>query len=328
MAALGGGTAVLAATGLAVGVLVPAGSAGHAGPGQGGGTAATEAGAQSAVLDPHDPVTTHWQFGYLPPDMKALGGGGGEMVAGSAVTAYESSGFRLQVSPQNAEPDHELKDSSGRQVKSMPSQDASVPRVKVPAKVPGAVKAFWFGYPDGRITQHTDTAGDIALLAWERPGGQWLEITVAHAEKRADWQEQALKAAGHVVQQDRSVPMPIRLTTVPEGFDLMGGGVDYDGQSTFGDLTYWAGSNHSSAPVVMIVAFKTGSPYADGDGAPPQNKNTCKDSNGLTICVSSPVPEPAPLTAIGGAKALLDRITSLGNDPANWTTDVVLSSAH
>lgn len=41
------------------------------------------------------------------------------------------------------------------------------------------------------------------------------------------------------------------------------------------------------------------------------------------MAVSYPKKVPAELTAIGGPQALLDRVTSLGTDPADWTTDVV-----
>lgn len=312
MAAVGGGAAVLAATGLAVGVLVPAGSAGHEGP-----ATVTEAAAQPGVLDPHDPVTAHWQFGYLPDGMTIQGGEGRtDDPSSGMVYAYGTDGFRMTVGPVPKEPDL------------LKSTDKSVPTDKIPARIPGAAKALWLGYADGRILEHTDLVGDFGILAWERPDGQWLEVTVSHAEKRADWKEQALKAAADVVKQDRSVPMPIRLAEAPRGFTFQGGYVTGAGDHTFAGLTYAKVENKAAgakglatAETVMIVAFKPGTTKIE-DGVPPQNKNTCKDADGLRVCVSAPVTSPA-LTAAGGAEKLLDAVTSLGPDPANWTTDVV-----
>ncbi|MFD0631613.1 hypothetical protein ACFQ9X_08225 [Catenulispora yoronensis] len=322
MAAISGGTVALVATGLAVGVLVPAGSAGRGGSAVGAGVPAatpstTPAGAASpsgdaplpAQVDPHDPAVTQWQFGYLPDGMGATGGGGGT-AGGGTVGAYADSGFRLQLGQLNGEP--ELHQTT----------DGSAPTTKIPARVTGAVKALWLGYADDRVLQHTGIVGDFATLAWERPDGQWLRIDVAHAEKRADWQEQTLKAAAKVVRQDRSVPMPIKLSSVPKGFESMGASTTRDSGNATAELNFWTAPDHSSAPIVMIVAFKTGS-WKIGDWVPPQNKNTCEDSNGLTVCVSSPVPEPGPLTDAGGAKGLLGRVTSLGNDPSHWTTAVL-----
>ncbi|NUR58106.1 MAG: hypothetical protein HOV87_05330 [Catenulispora sp.] len=313
MAAFGGGTAVLAATGLAVGVLVPAGSAGHAGT-----ATITEAAAQSGALDPHDPVMAHWQFGYLPDGMAVEGGGGrADDPSSGTVFAYGADDFRMTVQPLPKEPDL------------LQSTDKSIPTTKIPAQVPGAVKALWMGYADGRLLQHTAAVGDVGLLAWQRPDGQWLEIAVFHAEKRADWKEQALKAAAGVVKQNRSVPMPLQLAEAPRGFTFQGGSVVGAGDHTFASLTYAKVDKKAAdakdvvtAQTVMIVAFKPGAVKIE-DGVPPQNQNTCKDADQLRVCVSaSDLASPA-LTAAGGAEKLLDAVTSLGPDPANWTTDVV-----
>lgn len=321
MAALGGGTAVVAATALAVGVLAPAGSAGHAG-GQAapaGSSKATPTAALTtlpASVNPHDPIQTHWGFGYLPADMVATGGAGTATSTDSTVWAYAPSGFRLQVEPLTKPP---VIDPNGKQGKGTPTE-------KVPADVPGAVQAYWLGYGHGQIVlQGAGIKADgLATLVWQLRDGQILSITALHTDHRADWKQQTLKAAAHVVRQDRSVPMPIKLAGVPQGFSQMGAMVTRDDDDTFLEYNLAAGKDkdHNNA-VVAILAFKTGGQWKPGDGAPPQDKSTCEDSHGLTLCISAPIPEPAPLTAMGGAKALLQRITSLGNDPANWTTDVL-----
>jgi hypothetical protein len=314
MAALGGGTAVLAATGLAVGVLAPAGSAGHRGDSvmSAATTTTTHPAAVPTLppdLNPHDPTATHWGFGYLPAGMAAYGGAGTVTSTDSTVWAYDPSGFRLQVESATAPP----KLLSG--VKGGPTE-------KVPASVPGAVQAFWLGYGDGQIVTGS-RPDDFAVLAWQLPGGQWLQITADHVHARADWKKQTLKAAARVVRQDRSVPLPIKLAGTPQGFTLLGASVTRDGGDTFLEYNIIAGTGSRNDPIVAINAARTGGALKPQDGAPPQDKATCKNAEGLTVCVLAPVPEPAALTAIGGAQALLDRVTSLGNDPADWTTDVL-----
>ncbi|NUP53980.1 MAG: hypothetical protein HOW97_42680 [Catenulispora sp.] len=323
MAALGGGTAALAAAGLVVAVLAPAGGAGHGAapgataspgvPSSASSAPTTAAGAVKtlpAQVNPRDPDVTHWQFGYLPAGMTAHSGAGAAESLDSTVWAYDPSGFGLRVETSTNEPQ-------------MIPGHAGVPNEKVPAHVEGAVKAFWLGYGDGVITSpDSQSAGKIAQLAWQLPGGQWLEITATHVGARADWQVQTLTTAAHVVRQDRSVPLPIKLAGVPAGFDPMGVSLYYDYRGPSLEWNFWTAPDHRQASVVMIVAFKTGG-WKIGDWVPSQNTNTCEDSRGLTLCVSSPDPVPAPLTAIGGAHGLLQRITSLGNDPAGWTTDVL-----
>lgn len=314
-AALGGGTAVLAATGLAVGVLVPAGSAGHRNTSRVV-SAATSPTRPAAVptlpadLNPRDPATTHYGFGYLPEGMVAYGGAGTPTSTYSTVWAYDPAGFRLQVSPANAAPEIHPGAKGG-------------PTEKVPAKVAGAVQAFWMGYGNGQIVTGGSDLPEFAVLAWQMPGGQWFTVTADNVHARADWEDQTLKAAAHVVRQDRSVPLPIKIAGIPQGFDTMGATVTRDHGQTFLEFNLFAGKDHDNAPVVAILAGSSDDMLAPGYGAPPQDKSTCAKSNGLNICVLSPDPEPAALTAIGGAKALLKRVTSLGNDPANWTTDVL-----
>jgi hypothetical protein len=50
---------------------------------------------------------------------------------------------------------------------------------------------------------------------------------------------------------------------------------------------------------------------------------SCTTARGLDICIRTSNGVPPSLTAIGGTNALLSRITSLGSDEHDWTTDVV-----
>jgi len=298
MAALGGGTAVLAVSALLVGTLAGAGSGVQGGP--------DSAAAATFTVDPHDPVTTHWQFAYVPPGMIALGGYDSTEVQVSTVLVSESDRFALDLLPMRAP--LAVGEAKGE----------SAPTQKVPVKVPGATTAYWLGYGSDRIAIGNSRGSEMAELTLQLKSGQWLEILVNHLEERKDWKGQTLKAAASLVQKDRSVPMPFRVAEVPENFKpLAGGNAMHTDGLTNADIGFRLGPDQT--PSVGIFAFTTGT-----EKTPSQHgtEYTCKDSNGLTICVSVSDPEPAALKAVGGAQGLLDRVTSLGNDPANWTTDV------
>jgi hypothetical protein len=323
MGALGGGTAVLAVTGLAVGTLAPAGGAGHRGSATATSPATSvtsEAPApttptvmptRAAAVNPHDPATTYYQFGYLPDGMHAYGGGNIAAPAtgqlDGSVTAYGSSAFELQI---DAGIDYDA-------VKGSPIE-------KIPAHVPTAAKAFWVGDGNGAIVKNRPGFGDSAELAWQLPGtdghpGQWLQVIAVNVHARPDWKEQTLKAAANVVRQDRSVPMPIKIAGgIPKNLNYMSATVMRDNGNTFATLAFDPGDLAG----VQIYAYKPGSTTLAGIGVQPSATSTCADSNGLTLCVVYQAPEPGPLKAAGGATALLQKVTSLGNDPANWTTDV------
>jgi len=317
MAAISGGTAAVAATALAVGVLAPAGSAGHrsstaAEPASSSTT--TPAAAVTSLppdVNPHDPVTIGWKFGYLPSGMGAFGGGAGGLGKNQGgVVAYDSAGFALSL-------------DSARQLTVDPHDKNGGPTEKIPATVPGARQAYWAGYGNGQIVNNVGSYGGFAGLTWQLPSGEWLTLTAMGVDHRADWKDQTLKAAAHMIRQDHSQPLPFRLTSaLSKGLTVEGGSTSYLHGNELSEFLIQAGPDPSNAPIVMIVTFKTGSSKIE-DAVPPQSKNTCADSNGLTVCVSSPDPEPAPLKAAGGAQALLNQVVSLGNDPANWTTDVL-----
>jgi len=295
VATLGGGAAVRAVTALAVGMLAPAGSAGR------DGTDSSAAGAAFSV-NPNDPVTTHWQFGYVPDGMAAYGGIDTTEEQVSTVLQSENSRFQVELIPVAAP------------VRLGVPEDG--PTEKVSVAVPGTTKAYWYGFGNGRIARGNGDEGQMATLEIQLKSGQWINLIANNVEARADWQDQILRAAAHVVRQDRSVPMPFRLAGAPEGFTFRGGRTMRNNGTTHADLMYRLGPEQDFDTMVGIVAFTTGSEGAD-------KRATCKDSKGLTLCVIPPVPEPAQLTAIGGAQGLLDRVTSLGDDPANWTTDVI-----
>jgi hypothetical protein len=59
--------------------------------------------------------------------------------------------------------------------------------------------------------------------------------------------------------------------------------------------------------------------------AAPDAGDVCKTSESLQLCVWTDPAKPVPpsVAAIGGAKGLLARMTSLGMDEKDWTTAVV-----
>ena len=300
VATLGGGTAVLAVTALAVGALAGMGSGVQGG---------TEAASATFTVNPHDPVVTHWQFTYIPPGMVAYGAFSPADEQESTVLQSVDSRFQLELIPMEAPI---LIDGNPR---------GAGPTDKVPVKVPGTTKAYWEGYGNGRITASNGEGGEMAELQIQLKSGQWHEINANNIEARPDWKAQILKAAASLVHQDRSVPMPLQVAgALPQSFTFIGGEAMRKNGTTSAELMYRLGPDQPHEDIVGISASMTG---GQKDSVQPGDTATCKDSKGLSICVIAPSPEPAELKAVGGAQGLLDRVTSLGDDPANWTTDVI-----
>jgi hypothetical protein len=309
VAALGGGTAILALSALLVGTLAGAGSGVQGGE-------ADSAAAATFTVDPHDPVLTHYQFTYIPPGMVAYGGYEPDEIQMSTTLVTENSGFALELLPWWGPVPY--KGAKGE----------SAPTEKVSVTVPGTATAYWLGYGKGRITLSNGnrTGGQMAFLALQLKSGKWLELNANNIQERKDWKEQVLKAAAGLVEKDRSLPMPFQLAgALPPSFKFWGGTVMHRNGVTSSSLTYDLGPDKDNKIMEDLVSI--GADTATGATGPalsnPSDTSVCKDSEGLTLCVTYPKAEPAALKAIGGPQALLNRVTSLGNDPANWTTDVI-----
>src|SRR5512139_1874216 len=161
LTAAGGSAAAVVAIAVAVSAL-PGGGAARAGA-DGGGTPTP---AYSAPpLDPHDPIVTHWQFGYLPEGMTSLGGAGSKTSISSTTWAFTrpGDGFRMQI------------DAGGDQEPVLRPESVDGPTGWVPAQVAGARRAFWAGYgKDRHIVTSGDTVKNVATLHWLRADGHWL----------------------------------------------------------------------------------------------------------------------------------------------------------
>lgn len=303
MAALGGGTAVLAVSALAVGTLAGVGSGVQGG-------AASAAASASYTVDPHDPVTTHWQFAYVPSGMVAYGSVDTTDEQMSTMLQSTSGGFLLELVPMQAP------------ILVGVAKGESAPTEKVPVKVPGTTTAYWLGYGKGRITVSNGEGGQMADLALQLKGGQWAEVIANNIQERDDWKEEILKAAASLVHKDRSVPMPFQLAgALPQSFVFRGGGVVRGSGHTSAEIMYRLGSANQVIEDIVSIGASTGNTKSsDSD---PNFSSLCRGSKGLALCVTYPKKVPAELTAIGGPQALLDRVTSLGTDPADWTTDVI-----
>jgi hypothetical protein len=136
------------------------------------------------------------------------------------------------------------------------------------------------------------------------------------------------------------VPLPIHIEGLPKGVTL--GEASLDDPAEVGatgfsmGLAYQSGTEPGTGRQVSISVSSGSQPKPAGSHtdalakagikvSPTPARDTCKDSKGLHICVQEdPGPAgPDPLASVGGAQGLLDRITSLGTDRANWTTHVV-----
>lgn len=308
-AALGGGAAAAVAAIVAGGVVANIVVAGPGRAGPDGSAPPTVSPSVTATpsprlspgtvlpADPADPLTTSWQFGYLPPDMVQSGGTweGTDPDSGMSRASTRDGTFGYVLTDSLARPDLDL------------SKDE-------PTTVDGAVQAYIVKSYDAPVVMDRPIMTD---LVWERPDGYWMTLTSMMADRRPGWADEARRIAAHVVHQDRGVPFPFRIAAtsvqVPvTAANLYGDGPDFSAELSYNENPGW----------VHLYAIRAGNKETAEGVKSDGTVNRCQDSNGLTLCVTMSGPPPAWLTALGGMEGLLHRITALGTDPAGWTRQV------
>jgi hypothetical protein len=195
--------------------------------------------------------------------------------------------------------------------------------------------------------------GNVAMLTWQTPTGQWATLRCVFVDKLPDWQTAMTRAAAAVTVGDRDIAMPFHISGLPSDFkDLAAlllhppAGPDRGWQA---EAAYRVGTSTVSidatplgqrTPAGSLLPSAGSVPNADSITVQGSNTNpvadlkatpgkgtpssfACAEANGLHICVTVIGDEPSSLKAIGGPDGLLDTITSLGTDPAKWTTRVV-----
>ena len=311
VAPVGGAVAVVAACALVVNGL------GGALPAKPGTTSA-----MSGDFTGTDPLTAVGSFGYLPDGFQVARH---DSDSGSSPTVIAETKPMVPSSlPGYLNPAQLRLSSSATEPKT------SAPKTEV--HVQGSPKAYIVHEPGSG-----SGAPELLSLEWQTASGSWFTLGGYNQVHGAALQAQLIKVADSVTAEDSAVPMPIHIEGMPNGVTLNDASLDnpavvgQDPSAVQVVLSYTDGKHRyiSFSIVVIPVGWKDPQgkqPYSPTPVPSDGGKNACKESEGLRICVLDShdgIPGEDPLDAVGGAKGLLARITSLGKDRANWTTHVV-----
>lgn len=306
MAPIGGGVAVVAACALVVSGLGGAASHQSTSP-----APSTKARKQDNLVGT-DPVVRPGAFGWLPSGYTSDGSigrsdGAPTIQARAAGNAEDRNDFGGLISVEF--------------FTSMPPLAGHA--TKEPATVPGAKTAYYEVIPG---TVASPTAPSEAMLVWQGPNGSWARLVTSYTETRAD----LVKMASGVTFDDTVVPLPIHIEGWPRNLPVDSAswypeGLLHRGPWTLHIDSKMSADGQGSFHVVAQPASAPPMTYPGLPGSATPGHWRCKAENALQICVQSDFAEGAedPLASVGGAKGLLDRITSLGTDRSNWTTHVV-----
>ena len=316
LAPVGTGIAVVAVCGLAVSGIAGGNGASSAAPNAGSGnTPPQSAAAGSSFTTGTDPLLTHASYTWMPAGWVAGTKDGGPdygdhnaiQAPGNPAAKENPAAFvNLQVTATE-----------------LPLIEGSTTET---ASLTGSQKAFWIHMPNSVGFDPKDLA-----LVWQTSSGAWVNLYSTHLGG-GDAAKATLKSiAEGVALGDKPVPLPVHIEGLPKSLTphqtelntpaLNGTGTGWDVQLMF---------NRADQAAVLVSVTPTGQPTAaehagDGNSVPPPPSGTpktqpakeCKDDNGLHICVTDYSGDS------GQAKDLLERITSLGTDQANWTTHVL-----
>ena len=323
LAPIGGGVAVVAACALVVNGL------GGASP------AKPQAGTSAAAghdFTGTDPLTAVAAFGYLPDGFQTAGHSVGP-VYGNSVTA------RTKPLPwgHGTEPAILSLGQSGGELWLQKYE------TKIAVTVAGSQKAYLITNPADLPTEPSELT-----LEWQTASGSWLSLAAQNQTMPdAAMKAQLLKVADSVTAADAAVALPLHVEGMPK--DAVLAQVTLESPIEVGQggvsvgLSYYSGTATPDSASFTITAISAG--FSDGQVDPltglvsnsapaasvpgakpaPSTDNACKDAGGLHICVQESPGKTGvnPLASVGGVQGLLNHITSLGTNPANWTTHVV-----
>ncbi|MBB4948962.1 hypothetical protein F4556_004497 [Kitasatospora gansuensis] len=238
------------------------------------------------------PLTAEAEFGWLPERVRTvryqLSPMGLTMIAETDDAGDSPTRFSLQAFPAGTTPP--MSDFPG-----------GSHALKVPAPPVNGQEAYWVSSDDPGYAQA------LNILRWKSPDGRWLELTSDHLSA-ADRQQLPLRIAETAVVERRSIPLPLRLDGIPPGFVLSS--ASFERRNGSGPESWRVELIYSSTPGKYFSTVVT-----PGGGA------GCKSSGGVSACVGMDMANA--LADLGGAEGWLAKVTLLGADPANWTTDVL-----
>jgi hypothetical protein len=295
LAPVGGGVAVVAACALVVN-------------GLGGTSAAKPASAPTGPAAAHaftgtDPLTSVAEFGWLPDGFQtAEHTTGGDY--GTGVVARTAPGPNPKAVPGILA------------LAAWPTEPQPRPtQTRTAVTVKGAPRAYLVRTPGDGPSIPAELS-----LQWENASGSWFALDGPGAQEA-----ELIRVAESVKAENSPVALPIHIEGLPTGLALGEAMLDDPavvGQNGFTmGLSYHNGGTKPGTGHYFSVSVV---PVGQGPAKSPAPE-TCKDSEGLHICVQDEPsqPGPDPLASVGGAQGLLDHITSLGTNRASWTTHVV-----
>jgi hypothetical protein len=243
-----------------------------------------------------DPLMAKARFGWLPASIVGVGytvgdHGTNTVAVGPSVPGSTGTHIYLFVYPVGVTPSL--------------TTPAGLPQVQVPAPPVNGHPAYWI---TGNASDPTN--GGSPVLRWQTDSGQWVGI-FAEVLAADDLLTTVHRIAAGVTVGDTPVPLPLYVTGLPAGFQLSDAELSRpsDDKPWRLQLTYLVKGSF----VTIDVSPSGGSRPAEG---------TCSKGKGLDLCILLPNGASA-LDSIGGVAGLRRRITLLGTNEHDWTTNVL-----
>ncbi|MYS18683.1 hypothetical protein GA0115240_10014 [Streptomyces sp. DvalAA-14] len=194
---------------------------------------------------------------------------------------------------------------------------------RVQAAPVGGRPAYWVG--KGPTTAWAP--GGDWYLRWQTADGRWAEMQSTYLTG-TDAQQTLHRIAEGVVVARRAVPLAYRISGVPAPVKLASADL-LQAQPIPGDehLPWTSSVSFTVDGMSITTTIRPGPPPATkGAAAPnsprPQDRQTCLQAHGLSVCTNSPYGVNA-YRAVGGPEAWLKKFTLLGTDRRAWTADVL-----
>ena len=309
-AGLGGTFAVAVVAAAALG-------AGHVFGGPRAAAPATEASTPAVRAQGWDPLVAPAAFGWLPANAQnvnySVAPGPGQGPAALAKGGEISDG---RVGHDPAFIWLTALDPSAPAPKAGPANDG-FGRILIAAPDVNGRAAYWAVDPSKRDPD----LGAAGILYFQSSAGRWANLN-AYYLGTDPVTTTLLHVASTARIGDSPVPLPVQVSGLPA--DATAPVAEIDRPTTHGDGTWSVGLSFGTASGaayvhVDVTPYTGASPAGTGSAAKP-----CKVSNGLQICVQK-IGSIADSLLPGGLEGFLHGITSLGTDPAHWTTDVVVT---
>jgi hypothetical protein len=158
-----------------------------------------------APIAGRDPLTVPATFGWLPEWITSVGyqtgGLGGTLVHGRG-TGTLGPDLQLHLYPAGPPP-------------ALGSFALGEQQYAVPAAPVNGGTAYWITRDAKDLTNAREP-----FLRWQVPDGRWAEITAAYVDSSVDLLTDLPHMAGTVVIRDHKVPLPLRITRLPDGFTI------------------------------------------------------------------------------------------------------------